>query len=312
MGFSETRTHASATGAALALRHQPAKGKAAGVVHILHGLAEHSARYAAFAQVLSAAGYHVYAHDHRGHGFTQAPGAPAGSFDTGGDGVRLVLDDVSSVQDMIAASHPGLPLILFGHSMGGTVALAHAFRHADRIAGCVAWNASLTAGLAGRAAKAVLAWERFRLGSDVPSVLLPKLTFGAWAKSVKDRRTEFDWLSRDVSVVDAYIADPLCGWPASVGMWSDILDMVFEVTDVGNAPAKARRLPYHLLGGGRDPATAFGKAVKTQAERMRSARFDAVTLRLRPEMRHETLNEVGREEAIGELLDWLRVKVPAG
>ncbi len=303
----------SATGAALTLRHEPAKGQAIGIVHILHGLAEHSARYEAFAQALSAAGYHVYAHDHRGHGFTQAPGAPAGSFDTGGDGPRLVLADIGSDPrpHCSGASRPS-GLILFGHSMGGTVALAYAFRHADRLAGCVAWNASLTAGLAGRAAKAVLGWERFRLGSDVPSALLPKLTFGAWAKSVKDRRTEFDWLSRDLTIVDAYIADPLCGWQASVGMWSDILDMVFEVTDVRNTSAEARRLPYHLLGGGRDPATEFGKTVKAQAERMRKVGFDDVTLELRPEMRHETLNEIGREEAIAALLDWLRAKATAG
>jgi len=304
MGFAERQTHESATGAALTLRHEPAKGQAIGIVHILHGLAEHSARYEAFAQALSAAGFHVYAHDHRGHGFTQAPGAPAGSFDTGGDGPRLVLADIGSIHDHIAAAQPGLPVFLFGHSMGGTVALAYAFRHADRLAGCVAWNASLTAGLAGRAAKAVLGWERFRLGSDVPSALLPKLTFGAWAKSVKDRRTEFDWLSRDSTIVDAYIADPLCGWQASVGMWSDILDMVFEVTDVRNTSAEARRLPYHLLGGGRDPATEFGKTVKAQAECMRKVGFDDVTLELRPEMRHETLNEIGREEAIAALLDW--------
>jgi alpha-beta hydrolase superfamily lysophospholipase len=84
------------------------------------------------------------------------------------------------------------------------------------------------------------------------------------------------------------------------------------VTDVGNAPAEARRLPYHLLGGGRDPATEFGKTVKVQAERMRKAGFDDVTLELRPEMRHETLNEIGREEAIAALLDWLRAKATAG
>jgi len=178
-------------------------------------------------------------------------------------------------------------------------------------AGYAAWNASLTAGLAGRAAKAVLSWERFRRGSDVPSFFLPLLTFGQWATSVKNRRTEFDWLSRDPAIVDRYVSDPLCGWPASVGMWSDILDMVFEITQPENAPADAARLPYHLLGGGRDPATEFGKAVERQAKRMRAAGYADVTLELLPQMRHETLNEVDREEIVAELIDWMKVKAAA-
>lgn len=308
MDFSNRQMHQSATGAALALRHQSAEGEASGVVHILHGLADHSERYAGFARDLSAAGFHAYAHDHRGHGHTEAPDAPLGSFDHGGAGARLVIEDIASIHQHIAEKHPGLPIFLFGHSMGGTIALAYALRHPERLAGCVAWNASLIAGITGRAAKLVLGWERFRRGSDVPSFFLPRLTFGQWALSVKNRRTDFDWLTRDDEIVDAYIADPLCGWPATVGMWSDILDLVFEVTDVTNAPADARRLPYHLLGGGRDPATEFGKTVKAQARRMAAAGFSDVTLRIYPEMRHEALNEIGREPVVAELIDWLRTK----
>lgn len=308
MDFDNTQAHPSTTGATLALRHQPAGGEAKGIVHILHGLAEHSARYGDFAATLAAAGYHVYAHDHRGHGHTVAKDAPPRAFGQGDGGPRLVLDDIASVHARIAEAHPDLPLVLFGHSMGGTIALAYALQHPERLTACAAWNASLTAGLAGRGALALLAWERFRLGSDVPSFLLPRLTFGQWAKSVKDRRTEFDWLSRDPEIVDAYIADPLCGWPASVGMWRDILRMAFTVTDVGAAPAGARALPFHLLGGGRDPATEFAKAVERQAKRMRAAGFADVTLHIEPDMRHETLNETGREAATGPLLAWLDEK----
>lgn len=309
MGFSERQIHASATGAALCLRHEPAIGTAKGAVHILHGLADHSARYAGFAQELAAAGFHAYAHDHRGHGYTEAPDAPQGVFDSGGHGAELVIEDIVSVQDRIAAAHPGLPLFVFGHSMGGTFALAHAYRRADRLAGVAAWNASLIADfLSDRGGKLILAWERFRLGSDVPSFLMPRLTFGLWAKSVKNRRTEFDWLSRDPAVVEAYIADPLCGWPASVGVWRDIMTLVNEAADPASAPEDARRLAYHLLGGGADPATKFGKTIRAQDKRMRAAGFSDVTLEIYPEMRHETLNEIGGEEPVAGLIDWFRTK----
>ena len=134
MAFHDKKTLESATGAALCMRHETAQGEPIGVVHILHGLAEHSARYGAFAQALSRAGYHVYAHDHRGHGFTHAPGAPEGVFDAGGHGADLVLEDVASIHDMIEATHPGLPLALFGHSMGGIIAMAYALRNPERLA----------------------------------------------------------------------------------------------------------------------------------------------------------------------------------
>ncbi|QKV18828.1 alpha/beta hydrolase [Oricola thermophila] len=311
MEFSQRQLHVSATGAELCLRHEPAVGEARGAVHILHGLAEHGERYASFARTLSEAGFHVYAHDHRGHGYTVAPGAPAGVFDTGGHGVEVVLNDVASVQDKIAAEHPDLPLVLFGHSMGGIIAMTYCLRFPDRLSAAAIWNANLTTEPLFHAGKLVIAWERFRLGSDVPSVLMPKLTFGAWAKAVKNRRTEFDWLSRDPAIVDAYIADPLCGWPASVGMWADLFRLVSAGTDVASASDAARRLPYNLVGGGADPSTAFGKNVKAQAERMRKAGFSDVTLEIHPDFRHETLNEMGREVAVEALLGWLRAKLPA-
>lgn len=309
MGFSERQIHASSTGAALCLRHEAAAGEARGIVHILHGLADHSERYGELARLLAEAGYHAYAHDQRGHGFTEAPGAPQGVFDSGGRGAELVIEDIVSVQDRIVGEHPGLPLFLFGHSMGGTFALAHSYRHAERLAGVAAWNASLIADFfSDRGGKLLLAWERFRLGSDVPSFLMPRLTFGLWAMSVKDRRTEFDWLSRDPAAVDAYLADPLCGWPASVGMWRDIMTLVSEAADPSSASAQARRLPYHLLGGGRDPATKFGRTIVAQEKRMRAAGFEDVAVEIVPEMRHETLNEIGREPVIAGLTKWLNVK----
>ena len=76
--FSQTQTLMSQSGATLALRHEPAHGEARCILVVSHGLAEHSARYAAFAVRMATEGLHVYAHDHRGHGFTTAPDAPRG------------------------------------------------------------------------------------------------------------------------------------------------------------------------------------------------------------------------------------------
>src|SRR6185312_4682298 len=187
MPFDNRMTLASPTGALLNLYVKRAKDAGRAVVQINHGLAEHAARYARFADFLSGHGFHVYAHDHRGHGFTTAPDAPLGRFG-GSQGGEKVITDVLAVHDLIGKEHPHLPVIAFGHSMGGLVALDFVLRHSERVRAAAIWNTNLSAGLAGRAALALLAWERFRLGSDVPSQILPRLTFGAWAKQIPDRR----------------------------------------------------------------------------------------------------------------------------
>jgi alpha-beta hydrolase superfamily lysophospholipase len=303
----QCHTVSSPTGAALNVYARLAPQPKA-VVHINHGLAEHAARYEGFAKALNAAGFHAYAHDHRGHGGTTAPDAPARMF-APQNGVEKVVADVEAVYALIGQQHPGLPVISFGHSMGGLIALRHAIKHPTCMAGLAVWNSNVSAGVLGRVAQSILKFERFRLGHDVPSRILPKLTFGTWAKSVKNRRTQFDWLSRDASQVDAYIADPLCGWDASVAMWQDIFEMVFSGADDSNLARLPRDLPLHLHGGGRDPATDFGHATEALASRFQALGFQSVAVTIDPQSRHESLNEINRDAMMAEFVDWANTAV---
>lgn len=294
----------SPTGAALNTYARRAQGTARGVVHINHGLAEHAARYARFADFLAAQGFHSFAHDHRGHGGTRAADAPQGRFATN-DGVSKVIADVVAVHDRIAIEHPGLPVILFGHSMGGLIAANFLIAHSDRVRAAAIWNANFSAGPMGRVAQAILRWERFRMGSDIPSRLLPRLTFQAWGRQIPAARTPFDWVSRDPAEVDAYAADPLCGWDASVSMWQDVFRLVFSGASDGNFSAVRRDLPINLAGGENDPATDGGKAVSAFAERLRAMGFSNLASRIYEETRHESLNELNRNIIMQDFGAWL-------
>jgi alpha-beta hydrolase superfamily lysophospholipase len=304
MTFAITTTLASPTGASLRLYHEPASAPPRGVVQINHGLAEHAARYARFAKALSAAGYHVYAHDHRGHGFTKAADAPLGRF-AEKDGGQRVLDDVLAVRRHAAAAHPGLPLVIFGHSMGGLIAMNSVLRDPKGLAGAAIWNCNFSAGALGQLARLILAGERMFLGSDVPSQILPKLTFGDWAKKESDGRTAFDWLSRDHGEVDKYVADPLCGWNGSVSMWQDIFGLVFKGADDTSFAKAPKSLPFNLHGSAHDPSTDFGKALSHLAGRMRKMGFTDATLDINPDDRHECLNDLNRDLVTAGLVTWL-------
>ncbi|MGB8817256.1 MAG: alpha/beta hydrolase [Rhizobiaceae bacterium] len=306
--FSEQFELEAKSGAKLNVFHQPAKADAKGIVCINHGLAEHAARYARFAAALADAGFHVYAHDHRGHGATTAPDAPLGAF-APKDGWQLVLDDTLDVRAHAAVEHQGLPITLFGHSMGGLIALNSVLRNSVGVHSIAIWNANFSAGLLGRLGQAILAAERMLLGSDVPSMMLPKLTFQDWAKKETDGRTPFDWLSRDPAEVDKYVADPLCGWDASVGMWQDVFRLVFAGADDRNFSKLSKNLPIHLRGGGHDPATDFAKATNALSDRLAKMGFSAVTTDIGPENRHECLNDTNRREVVDNFVRWLDDKV---
>ncbi|MCO5158029.1 MAG: alpha/beta hydrolase [Aquamicrobium sp.] len=309
MGFDTARRIASPTGATLNLYTALPPGAPRAVVQVNHGLAEHAARYGRFARFLAGHGFATYAHDHRGHGATTAPGATLGSF---GGGADTVIADVAAVHDLIGEEQPGLPVIVFGHSMGALIALNFVFRHHGRIAGTAIWNGNFSAGLLGRLAQAVLAWETFRLGSDVPSRILPRLTFQDWARKVTDGRTPFDWLSRDHAQVDAYVADPLCGFDASVGMWKGVFELVFAGADDRNFAGVPRGLPFHIVGGAKDPATDFAKATEHLAGRLRRMGFSNPVSRVYAQTRHESLNELNRDVIMEDFAEWAEGVVAGG
>jgi alpha-beta hydrolase superfamily lysophospholipase len=305
--FSEAETLKSASGAMLALRYEPTRGDARGILLLSHGLAEHSARYAAFAARMAHDGFHVYAHDHRGHGFTTVPDAPLGQF-APRDGISRVIADMRTVRDHAVARHPGLPVVLFGHSMGGLLALAFAEAHPADIDALAIWNSNLEPGFAGRVAQVVLAAERMLKGSDVPSGILPRLTFAAWGRSIAGHRTEFDWLSHEPEEVDAYIADPLCGFDVNVSLWIDIFAVTFADASAQGLARLPRTLPINLVGGAEDPATDGGKATLSFAKRLKKSRLEHVTTTVYRGMRHETLNETPalRDPAIDAFAHWCR------
>ncbi|WP_417435690.1 alpha/beta fold hydrolase [Hoeflea sp.] len=297
-------TRQSPTGAALAVRHMPATGTPRAVVQINHGLAEHAARYQRFARFLASRGFHVYVHDHRGHGATRTPDSIPGAF-ASRDGASKVIADVAAIHALIAERHPGLPVVTFGHSMGGLIALNFAETHPGASAALAVWNSNFNAGLAGRAGQIALRLEAFFKGSDTPSAILPKLTFQAWANAMPDRRTDFDWLSHDTVEVDLYVVDPLSGWDATVSMWQDVFRLIYAGGDAANLAKLPKALPIHLVGGGEDPATDNGEAILWLAGEMHKAGLTSVTTQILPRTRHETLNEINRDQSMLGFAAWL-------
>ena len=288
-----TETLDSPTGAKIALHTMKAEGTPRGIVHINHGLAEHGARYDRFAAFLAGRGYHVAAHDHRGHGATTAEdGAPRRFADT--DGWNKLMADVAAVEAELRTRWPGLPLIIFGHSMGAVIAFNHILRQPGSVEGAAIWNGNMALGPLKPVMRFILWCEALAGGPWTPSHTLDRMTFKAWNKRFPEGRSDADWLSRDQAEVDAYNDDPVCGWPSSVSLWRDFIDGVaYAETDahLANLP---RDLPLHLTGGSEDPATDGGKAVAKLAARLKKAGLGDVRCEILEGFRHETMDWLDR------------------
>ncbi|NOX74639.1 MAG: alpha/beta hydrolase [Alphaproteobacteria bacterium] len=308
MPFVETYLD-SPTGAKLKLYSRMPEGRVRAAVQINHGMGEHAARYGRFAGELAAAGFAVYAHDHRGHGATTASDAPLGVFGAA-NGFDRVVADVAAVNTHIKDRDPETPVVCFGHSMGSIIALNFALQYPDRVAGLACWNAGVETGALAAASKVILGVEKLFKGRNAASSIALKLTFEAWNKEFKPNRTDFDWLSRDEAEVDKYVADPLCGFAVSIGLWLDLLKGVYYGADDRNLAALARDLPVHIQGGLDDPCSNRGRDMAHLAKRLKGAGLSDVTSIALADPSHESLNEVNRDQTTADFIAWLSARFP--
>lgn len=305
---STTTTVTASDGTALHTHRWLPEGPPKAVVQIAHGMAEHSARYARLAEALTAAGYAVYANDHRGHGGT-ASKADHGYF-ADHDGWDTVVADLRAVTAFAQEENPGLPVFLLGHSMGSFLSRAYVIEDSRELAGLVLSGTSGDPGLL-RTVGVVLAGTEARLrGRRHVSPLLDRLTFGQYNAAFKPNRTDFDWLSRDEAEVDLYVADEQCGNTFTSGFFADLAGGVGVINDRRKVARVRRDLPILLVSGDADPVGDGGKGVRAVAEQYESVGVADVTCTLYPGARHEIFNETNRDEVTADVIAWLDAHLP--
>ena len=278
-----------------------------GAIHIAHGMAEHSARYARLAERLTAAGFAVSAADHRGHGRTSED-VPARGIFADNDGWKLATDDLRDMVRRLHAEHPNVPLFLMGHSMGSLLCQQLLTDGGDVVAllaGAILSGTNGKPPLIASVGRLVARFERWRLGKAGRSPIIHALTFQDFNNKFQPTRTDFDWLSRDEAEVDRYAADPDCGFRCSVQLWIDLLDAIPQFTADAAQARIPSTLPVLLFGGSKDPVGDMGRSVPSLADDYRRAGLTDVTCTIYDGARHETLNETNRSEVTEHLVEWL-------
>ena len=154
----------------------------------------------------------------------------------------------------------------------------------------------------------VLALIAVLRGRRSGSKLARAMADGAYNRAFAPNRTDFDWLSTDKAEVDAYCADPLCGMLCSSGFYSDLAAGLWRIHRRRAIENIRKDLPLYIFCGGRDPVGDMGKSPAVLARLYRRAGIRDVQLVLYPEARHETFNDVCRDEAVSALLSWILKK----
>ena len=278
------------------------------IVQIAHGIAEHVDRYTEFMEYLASNGYLAVANDHLGHGKSLRPGEPLGFF-ADEDGWDYVVADMVKLHDRISGEYPGLPHIMFGHSMGSFLTRTYIIKHPDKydaaiLSGTGQQAKALVLGGYAAAAASVKLYGPRKIGDK-----LNDLAFGAYTKGIENPRTSFDWLTRVDSEVDKYIADPLCGFVTTVSLFRDMMGGVKFITNQKNINTMSKTQPVYFMSGDRDPVGDYGKGVDRAYKAFCKAGLHDVMMRLYPGGRHEMLNEENKYQVYKDITAWLDDKL---
>ena len=271
------------------------------IIQMVHGMAEHGERYAEMAEYFNTQGFSFVIDDHMGHGrsIPEAKEENQGYFGEEDGDVHLV-EDEATLTDMLKDEFPEVPIILFGHSMGSFIARRYTAFFADKLAGAVFCG---TAGSnpALKIGYALAKRERKKKGSHHKSTLINNMAFGSYNKKT-EKRTDFDWLTKDEEIVDKYIADPLCGFLFTVAGYMDLFKLLMFVNAQDWYQKVPNDLPILVCAGHEDPVGAYGKGPKEVYAKLRASGLYKTDMNLYQTDRHEIHNETDRQQVLEDLV----------
>ncbi len=255
---------------------EPDKKPKAAVV-LLHGLGEHTGRYAHVGEALSKAGYAVMGVDLRGHGRSGGLRGHTPSADA-------YVQDIDLLLQHVRQRYPGLPLFLYGHSLGAILVLYYTLRRRPNVVGVIASSPALHSGLETQREKV---WLAKALGGLVPAMSVPS-------------GLETAALSHDPEVEKRYVADPLVHNKTTLGFGKASLGVIRWTLE------HAAEFPVPLLlSHGAEDRIAFPSSSREFA----TAAGDKATLLLWEGMYHETHNEPGQADVLKAYVQWMDARL---
>lgn len=275
-------------------------GEKKGILHIVHGMCEYIGRYQRFMDVMASAGYVCCGYNHVGHKDTSSDGELGFFADNNGD--KILVDDVHEFAESVRAEYPDLPYILMGHSMGSFVVRLTAAKYPDGIDGLIIMGTGGKNPAAGAGILLTDILKTFGKGKSV-SGLIQGMAFGKYNERT-DNKTPNDWLTHDEEIIAAYSADKYCTFKFTNSAMRDLIAMNRDSNLDACMGAYHDDMPIIIVSGADDPVGDYGKATEWIAQRLGELGKSKVTLKNYDGMRHEILNEIGKETVDADIMAW--------
>ncbi|MEL7649494.1 MAG: alpha/beta hydrolase [Sedimentibacter sp.] len=283
------------------------KGNVKAVLQIAHGMLEHMERYDDFATSLASSGILVTGNDHLGHGLSVHTEEDRGYF-SAKDGNTAVVEDMHKLRKLTEEKFKGVPYFMLGHSMGSFLLRQYITTH-DRLSGAIIVGTGhqpyvlVKAGMAvSRAIATVKGWRH-------RSLFVNNLAIGSYNKSFEPSRTSVDWLTKEDSIVDEYLADDKINFIFTLNAYYNMFKGMTYLYDRKKLEKIPKDLPVIFLSGAGDPVGNFGKDVPKLCNQFKALGVKDVDFRLYENDRHEIINETDREEVHRHIAKWIEHRI---
>ncbi|MCH4891112.1 alpha/beta hydrolase [Acidaminobacter sp. JC074] len=265
-----------------------------GVLQIIHGSVEHSARYREYGRWLTERGFGVYIFDQRGHGETAFNQEYLSLFSEDNGGWDMAINDVYQLTKLIKSEYSQLPIFILGHSMGSIEARDFAGRYGNEVDGVM---------LSGSVSN-----DFFNITKLQLFLRLIKLNMNKHGK--KFRSSFFHSLvygklrlSRDLEIEKNYKNDPYCGYTCTLEYLHEMISGIINVSRTTHYSSVPTHLPMYLFSGSKDKVG--GLKIKRVYESYKNAGVKDIEFKVYDDAFHEVLNETNKEEVYQDTLDWM-------
>lgn len=292
-------------GLSLSVLYTEPQGMCKGVVQISHGMAEHKERYLPFMEYLAECGYTTVIHDHRGHGESVRTQEELGYFYEGKD--QAVVEDLHQITKWAKEKWPQKKFYLLGHSMGSLVARVYLKTYdyeLDKLVltGPPCKNPAVDLGLA------IARLQKKIKGGLYKSKEIDALAFSGFAAKLHKEKHKTSWIAADKSVVEAYDASELCGFPFTTDGFEGLFLLMKHAYDKKGWQLQNPQLPILFLAGEEDPCAGNGRQFVKELQFLKQVGYKQVTGKRYPGMRHEILNEKEKMQVYANITAYLEKK----
>lgn len=270
------------------------------IIQLSHGMVEHINRYNDFATFLLKNNIFVYGNDHRGHGKTGEKQGQLGYL-SDQNGFSKVTCDLYEITKLITKEYPNTPLFLFGHSMGSFLGRNYIQNHSESIDGIILSGTGFYPTFTSSSGKALASM----LPAKKESNIMNTIAFGTYNRKIKNKKTSFDWLSRDQDAVMQYIDDPQVGYVPTARFFYDLMKGLGQIHLQKFNQQIRKDLPILLISGDADPVGNYSKGIWKVARDYEQIGISDILVHLFEDGRHELLHELNKDEVYLTIYDWI-------